>query len=108
MNIGDMKHRITIQKPVVIIDESGYEIEAWEDFKTVWAFISNLHGREYFEAATVNAEKTIKFTIRFIDGIDNSMRISFKGKQYEITSIDNIKYENRFLEIKALEVESIG
>lgn len=108
MNIGDMKHRITIQKPVVIIDESGFERETWEDFKTVWASISNLHGREYFEAATVNAEKTIKFTIRFIDGIDNSMRISFKGKQYEITFIDNIKYENRFLEIKALEVESIG
>ncbi|WP_073250409.1 phage head closure protein [Caloramator proteoclasticus] len=103
-----MKHRITIQKPVVIIDESGFEKETWEDFKTVWAFISNLHGREYFEAATVNAEKTIKFTIRFIDGIDNSMRISFKGKQYEITFVDNIKYENRFLEIKALEVESIG
>ncbi|MCX7903040.1 MAG: phage head closure protein [Caloramator sp.] len=108
MNIGDMKHRITIQKPVRVIDDSGFETETWEDLKTVWASISNLHGREYFEAATVNAEKTIKFTIRYINGIDSSMRISFKGKQYEITFIDNIKYENRFLEIKALEVESIG
>ena len=108
MNIGDMRHRITILKPVNATDDNGFETETYENFKTVWASISNLHGREYFEAATSNAEKTVKFTIRYIDGIDNSMRISFGGKQYEITFIDNIKYENRFIEIRALEVESIG
>lgn len=108
MNIGDMRHRIIILKPVKITDDNGFETETYENFKTVWASISNLYGREYFEAATLNAEKTVKFTIRYIDGIDNSMRISFKGKQYEITFIDNIKYENRFIEIRALEVESIG
>jgi SPP1 family predicted phage head-tail adaptor len=103
-----MRHRIIILKPVKITDDNGFETETYENFKTVWASISNLYGREYFEAATLNAEKTVKFTIRYIDGIDNSMRISFKGKQYEITFIDNIKYENRFIEIRALEVESIG
>lgn len=103
-----MRHRIIILKPVKITDDNGFETETYENFKTVWASISNLHGREYFEAATLNAEKTVKFTIRYIDGIDNSMRISFRGKQYEITFIDNIKYENRFIEIRALEVESIG
>ncbi|SHF50233.1 phage head closure protein [Caloramator proteoclasticus] len=108
MNIGDMRHRITILKPVKATDDNGFETETYENFKTVWASISNLYGREYFEAATLNAEKTVKFTIRYIDGIDNSMRISFRGKQYEITFIDNIKYENRFIEIRALEVESIG
>ncbi|GIW49014.1 MAG: head-tail adaptor [Caloramator sp.] len=100
MNIGDMRHRIIILKPVKITDDNGFETETYENFKTVWASISNLYGREYFEAATLNAEKTVKFTIRYIDGIDNSMRISFKGKQYEITFIDNIKYENRFIEIR--------
>jgi SPP1 family predicted phage head-tail adaptor len=108
LNIGDMRHRITILKPVNTADDNGFETETYENFKTVWASISNLYGREYFEAATLNAEKTVKFTIRYIDGIDNSMRISFRGKQYEITFIDNIKYENRFIEIRALEVESIG
>ncbi len=70
--------------------------------------VSNLYGREYFQATAVQAEKTVKFTIRFIKDITESMRILFRDKQYNITSIDNIKYRNRYMEIKALEVESSG
>lgn len=36
------------------------------------------------------------------------MQIRFKDKQYNITAIDNIKYENKYLEIKAQEVKDIG
>jgi SPP1 family predicted phage head-tail adaptor len=36
------------------------------------------------------------------------MRILFQGKQYNITSIDNIKYQNRYIEIKAQEVVGSG
>nr|WP_243124107.1 phage head closure protein [Clostridium tyrobutyricum] len=70
--------------------------------------MENLHGREYFEAAAVQAENTVKFTIRYTDEIDTSMRILFKGSQYNINSIDNIKYRNKFIEIKAMEVENSG
>ncbi|WP_431188446.1 phage head closure protein [Caloranaerobacter azorensis] len=78
------------------------------DIKTVWARVSNLYGKEYFAAAAVQAENTIKFLIRYTDGIDTDMRILFKGKQYNITSIDNIKYANKFIEIKATEVDTDG
>jgi SPP1 family predicted phage head-tail adaptor len=46
----------------------------------------------------------VKFTIRYLEGVDTTMRILFTGKQYNITAIDNIKYQNRYMEIKALEV----
>ena len=36
------------------------------------------------------------------------MRIDFGGKLYDITFIDNIKYENKYLEVKALEVDDSG
>lgn len=90
------------------INQNGFEVEDWIDIKTVWAAVTNLHGKEYFEAAAVQAEKTVKFIIRFIDGIDENMRIMFKDKIYNITFIDNIKYRNKLIEIKALEVESSG
>lgn len=108
MEIGDLKHKIVIQKYVNIVNDNGFEEEIWQDYKTVWASVSNLYGREYFEAAAIQAEKTVKFTIRFINEIDESMRIKFRDKQYNITSIDNIKYENKFIEIKAMEVDSSG
>lgn len=108
MNPGNLRHRITLQKLTTTTNENGFEIEEWLDIKTVWASITNLHGREYYEAAAVQAEQTVKFTIRYLKGLDTSMRILFRDKQYNITAIDNIKYENRFIEIKALEVEKSG
>lgn len=108
MDIGELRHRITFQKLVVDTNENGFEIEDWIDIKTVWSAITNLHGREYFEAAAVQAENTVKFTIRYLPNIDASMRILFKNKQFNITSIDNIKYQNKFIEIKAMEVEISG
>jgi SPP1 family predicted phage head-tail adaptor len=108
MNPGDLNKRITLQKLITTTNERGFEIETWEDFKTVWAAISNLHGREYYAAAVVQAENTVKFTIRYIEGLDTTMRILFQGRQYNITSIDNIKYQNRYMEIKAMEVVGSG
>ncbi|OLS02556.1 phage head closure protein [Tissierella creatinophila] len=108
MTIGELKHRITLQTLEAIVNENGFEEEQWIDFKTLWASIKNLHGREYFQAATVQKENTVKFIIRYLPGIDTSMKILFKDKHYNITSIDNIRYENRFIEIKALEVDSLG
>lgn len=105
MEIGDLRHRVTFQKLTTTISENGFEDETWQDYKTVWASISNLSGREYYQAAAVQAEKTVKFQIRYTEGLDTSMKILFKEKQYDIASIDNMKYENKFIEIKALEVD---
>ena len=108
MEIGALRHRITFQKLTTSVNENGFEVKTWIDFKTVWAKVTNLHGREYFAAAAVQAENTVKFTIRYLEGIDPSMRILFRRKQYNITAIDNIKYQNRIMEIKAQEVVGSG
>jgi len=108
MDIGDLRHRIIFQKFTTTISENGFEVETWQDYKTVWASIFNLYGREYYQAAAVQAEKTVKFIIRYIEGIDTSMKILFKEKQYDIAFIDNIKFENKFIEIKASEVDDSG
>ena len=108
MEIGDLRHRITLQNLTTSISENGFELEVWEDYKTIWAAVSNLHGREYYAAAAVQAENTVKFTIRYLPGLDTAMRISFREKIYDIKAIDNIKYRNRFLEIKAREVTAGG
>ena len=106
--IGDLKHRITFQILATAINENGFEVSEWKDYKTVWAKVLNLSGKEYFEAATINKEKTVKFIIRFVKGIDESMIINFENRRYNITDINNIRYENKYCEIKAIEVDSYG
>lgn len=108
MKAEELKHRITLQVFTTVVNENGFEVETWIDFKTLWSAVTNLHGREYFAAAAVKAENTVKFTIRYTEGIDESMRILFKGKQYNISSVDNIRYANKFIEIKAMEVDNSG
>ncbi|WP_333861533.1 phage head closure protein [Clostridium sp.] len=108
MRTEELRHKITFQKLTTSTNENGFEEEIWEGYLTVWAGVSNLYGREYFEATAVQAEKTVKFIIRYSSSISTDMRILFEDKQYNITSIDNIKYGNRYMEIKALEVESSG
>jgi len=108
MTIGEMRHRITIQRVTISTNENGYEVETPEVIKEVWAKVSNLHGKEFFEAKAVQAENTVKFTIRYISGLDQSMQILFQGQTYSITTIDNIKYRNEYMEIQAKEVDSNG
>lgn len=105
MKIGDLRHRITLQKYISTIDEEGFTTQTWQDVATVWAAVENLYGREYWEAATIQAENTVKFTIRYRKDLSSDMRIKFQGQHYEIISIDNIKYKNEYIEIKAKAVE---
>lgn len=105
MSIGELRHKIVLLEQVSEINERGFEIQSFNEYKSVWAKVLNLSGKEYFQAAAINAENTLKFVIRYLENINLNMRILFKGKQYNIISIDNIKYEKRFIEIKALEVD---
>ena len=102
MEIGELNKRITIKQFTTIVNENGFNEDTWANIATVWAKVTNLSGREYFAAAAVQAENTVKFTIRYMGNITTDMRILFQDKIYNITFIDNIKYGNRYIEIKAM------
>lgn len=78
MKIEELRHRITFQKYIEITDEEGFATQDWQDIATVWASVENLYGREYWQAAAVQAENTVKFTIRYRKDLTNDMRIFFR------------------------------
>lgn len=97
------RHKVTILKP--IIDDSGLNQEIdYQAHVTAYADIKSLHGSEFFAAKTVNAENTLKFTLRYIPGVEitTDMMIRFNGDDYNITHIDNIQYQNRLVELKGV------
>ena len=105
---GDLRHRITIKEKTTSIDEEGFSQEVWAPVCTVWDRAENLRGREYFEAAAVQAERTVRFAIRYRDGLDTSMRIDFDGREYSITHLDHVEYRGAYMEILAMEVTQSG
>lgn len=69
MGIGDLKHRIILQKLITSINDNGFEIESWENFKTIWASVKNLYGKEYFQAAGIGADG-------YADALDYTFKVS--------------------------------
>lgn len=85
-NSGQFRHRITFQKLQSIVDELGQvRGQEWRDFISAWAMIKTVKGREYFQAAISQSEKTSRFVIRYQEDIDTNMRIKYDGRIFDIS-----------------------
>lgn len=106
MNPGKLKHKITFQKHTCIEDSNHVSKDEWQDVCTVWCSMNNLFGKEYWSAKQYQAENTVEFIIRYgaYKNLSVKDRINFNGKLFNISSIDNVKYENKFIKIKAMEL----
>lgn len=76
-------------------------IPRWSARGSTWAKVTNIHGGEYFFAAAVHLEKDVSFVIRYRSDISEKWNIKFRGQKYNIQFIDNVKYGDQYLEIKA-------
>jgi len=109
VNIGNLDKRITLQKFISGTNENGFPIEEWVYYKTVWASINNLFGKEYYAAKAVQSENTVEFLIRYSsitkilleENATKEYRIFWNLKAFNITFPDNIKYQNKWIKIKA-------
>lgn len=101
MEIGKLRHRITLYKMEIIMEPGEGSVEECVEIGKAWARVSNLHGKEYFAAATIQLEKVVSFLIRYHPKMDENTIILFRNRKYEVVFVDNIKYGNAFMEVKA-------
>lgn len=107
MDIGKLNKRITIQKREIFINENGFEVEAWKDYKIVWASIKNLNGKEFFQAQQAKSQASKKVIIRYLKDLDSSLnpnasleyKIKYKNNNYNLIYSDNIQEQNKFIEL---------
>jgi SPP1 family predicted phage head-tail adaptor len=85
-NSGSFRNKITIQEYVSGSDPDGFPLEEWQDVKTVWAMIKTIQGREFYQAAAVQAENTTRFVTRYTTGINNKMRIKYGERIFDIVA----------------------
>ncbi|WHY80153.1 phage head closure protein [Neobacillus sp. WH10] len=82
---NQFNHRITFQSFSETENALGDIVKSWVDVKTAWAMVKTVQGREFIQAAAVQAESTVRFVIRYTTGINSDMRIIYKGRIFEIT-----------------------
>jgi len=104
MRAGDLRHRVTIQQAVESQNDFGEVITTWQNYKTVWAAIKPLTGREYFASQQVNAEVSVQIQMRYIPGITPKMRIVEGSKVYEIEAVMDVEGKRKELQLLCKEV----
>ncbi|GIW49202.1 MAG: head-tail adaptor protein [Caloramator sp.] len=104
MKIGDLRHRVTLQKLEMVQDSYGQPTETWTDVATVWAAVNPISGREFFQTETINSEVTHKILIRYMQGVKPAMRIKFKDRIFNILYVINFEERNETLQLMCKEL----
>ena len=89
MQIGKLRHKITIEDVTETINDIGEIVEEWEEFATVWAEILPLRGREYWASKQTTSEITGKIRIRYLADITSKMRVKFGERIFDIEAVLN-------------------
>jgi SPP1 family predicted phage head-tail adaptor len=88
MQAGRLRYRLTFEKPVRVLDETGEVIvDQWVEAFTVRGALEPLTGREYLSASEFRASITTRARIRWRSDLDPAMRIVCQGVTYEIDAI---------------------
>jgi SPP1 family predicted phage head-tail adaptor len=89
--IVDMRHRVKLQ------NKSG---NVWQDLILAWAEAKpQTKGLQMYDSGVI-IEKC-NFTIRYRPEINQTMRLCYNGKFYEIDSITDLEARKRFMELSA-------
>jgi SPP1 family predicted phage head-tail adaptor len=87
MRAGLLRHRLTIQEPTQTQNDFDEWVDSWGDWATVWGSIEPNLGKRYFEAKQANSEVEGLIRIRYREGIEPTMRITFGDRIFKIISI---------------------
>ena len=107
MRAGNLNKLITIQSLVNGQDEFGQPLEAsWVEFKQVRASIVPVNLQKGDEIFVANADFSLvlhRIKIRYINGVNASMRAICDGRVFNFVSVRDISERNREIEILAKE-----
>ena len=105
--IRDLRHRVTFQSLTLMSDGQGGKEESWADFATVWAAHGIIFGKseETFAEALRSTDDRVVW-IRWLSGVNPTMRVLFSGKVWQIKAVD-MPNDQRFW-MRVLVQEAVG
>lgn len=107
MDIGALRHRITIQTDgTPVPDGDGGYTQAPQVFATAWASITPATARdlERVVSGTVMASASHLIRLRYLSGVTTQMKVLFGSRTFSITGVMNPEERNRELVLTAVEV----
>lgn len=96
--IGKFNRAITIQK-CTTTKANGFPKTEWEKFHSCNAYIRNMNANDMLKIGTIVNNRTMFVKIPYFEGITSGMRLIYNGQSYAITSVDNIEFDNVFIDM---------
>lgn len=100
MVIGEMDRRIQLGSYTTAKNLSGEDVKTWTWGSAIWAKVKTDGGNETTQANQNVGELVATFIIRYRTGYEQSKRLKYNSKEYDIISIDEIE-RKKYLVIKA-------
>ena len=107
MNIGKLRHRITLQRLTKARNDFGEVEESWRDLARLWAEVKPVSGNETFTSKQFAAITSHEVWLRFRNDIKASDRImDHRGNHLDIKAILDIGGRGCTLKLLCQQVDS--
>lgn len=105
IDAGKLRERITVQIASGTTNALGETVLAWSNSTSVWASVDGVTAREALTAGQQDVSVTHKVRLRFLPGLTQQMRFSWRSRTLEIVSL--LEHGNRS-EHEAICTENVG
>ena len=100
MNIGSLKHRISLEAQTKTPDGMGGFLIVWTEMASdVPAAIWGISANEQIQNQSVAMTMSHRIRIRYRSDIRSSWRLKYKNSYFDIVSIVNPNMSNRMLDV---------
>lgn len=90
---GDLRERVTVQAASGATNNLGETVMTWSNSTSVWASVEGVSAREALTAGQQDVSVSHKVRLRFLPGLTQQMRFSWRGRTLEIVSL--LEHGNR-------------
>ena len=99
MRIGQLRHRITIEKPAQGKNAIDEVVSTWSTLCTIWSAVEPAAGNVYYTAKQLDARVDGRVRIRYRGDLEPTMRIKFGDRILSIVSIVHPKENQKELHL---------
>ena len=90
---GKLRDRVTVQQATETRNSLGEVVQSWSTYATVWASVEGISSREALQQGQVQTDVSHRVQIRYLDGLKQTMRLSWRDRVLEIVSL--LEHANR-------------
>ena len=93
IDAGKLRERVTVQIATGATNTLGETVLSWANSTAVWASVEGVSARESMLAGQEQTQLTHRVRIRYLPGLTQSMRFSWRNRTLEIVSL--LEHNNR-------------